>query len=509
MSGDGKVAMGFGIKKAKKSAVVGASAGGEDEDAPKREYVSGVSGSGLELKDKTPAAAPRSIAVQENTFEVGTGRRRKAPSFLPDESAIEKDNVRFETAERIGGKGETAQSGNVAYGLTKMGPKPGSALAVASRAPDAGDSFIGRSLAEKELQAFKEDLADLPEQATLDDYESMPIEDFGAAMLRGMGWEEGKPVGANAKGMVAAVEFVPRPGRLGLGAQPAPAPPSSNPKRVLKPGETRDAPAEMVLADAGRREGKLKNVKTLDEKLVKREAPGPREGKTMRVVEGRHRGVVGRVLGVTKEEGRSDRARLELASSGEVISVRCSELAEMDAAAAAGGGSGSEGGRSKKRERDEDGGGERRAKSGGGGERGGGGETRREKEESKRSKRERREEPSWVLADIRVRVVSKSFEGGRLYLKKASVADVTAPRECVIELSETGEVLSRVPQRALETALPKRGGRVVVLAGERRGQRGKLLDKKGEAASVQLAEDLAVQNFRLDDIAEYTGEEHD
>ena len=58
-------------------------------------------------------------------------------------------------------------------------------------------------------------------------------------------------------------------------------------------------------------------------------------------------------------------------------------------------------------------------------------------------------------------------------------------------------------------ALPKRGGRVVVLAGERRGQRGKLLDKKGEAASVQLAEDLAVQNFRLDDIAEYTGEEHD
>ena len=229
----------------------------------------------------------------------------------------------------------------------------------------------------------------------------------------------------------------------------------------------------------------------------------------MRVVEGRHRGVVGRVLGVTKEEGRSDRARLELASSGEVISVRCSELAEMDAAAAAGGGSGSEGGRSKKRERDEDGGGERRAKSGGGGERGGGGETRREKEESKRSKRERREDPSWVLADIRVRVVSKSFEGGRLYLKKASVADVTAPRECVIELSETGEVLSRVPQRALETALPKRGGRVVVLAGERRGQRGKLLDKKGEAASVQLAEDLAVQNFRLDDIAEYTGEEHD
>ena len=117
----------------------------------------------------------------------------------------------------------------------------------------------------------------------------------------------------------------------------------------------------------------------------------------MRVVEGRHRGVVGRVLGVTKEEGRSDRARLGSSAGGHLRAVL--ELAEMDAAAAAGG-FGFGGGRSK-RERDEDGGGERRA-SGGGGERGGGGETRREKEESKRSKRERREAP-WVLADMRAR----------------------------------------------------------------------------------------------------------
>jgi G patch domain/KOW motif-containing protein len=477
--GDGKV-MGFGFtKKAKKSVVVAVNAGGEDDDAPTREYLTGVTGSGLELKDKKAPAAPKSIPVQDNTFEVGTGRRRKAPSFLPDEAEVVKDNEeRFETAERIGGKGETAQSGDVVYGLTKMGPKGGDVRPISRAQPE--DSFIGKSLAEKELQAFKEDVEDLPEQATLDDYESMPIADFGAAMLRGMGWEEGKPVGRNSKGLVAAVEFVPRPGRLGLGASGAPPP--TNDRKRIKPGETREAPAEMVLAEGP--EGKSRNVKSLDEKLVKKEAPGAREGKTMIVAEGRHRGLRGRVLRLVKEEGRSDRAQLELSSSGEVVTVRCSELADLgtrEAEAATRDGAGG----SKKRERD-----------------GGGGESRKEK-------RERREEPAWLRADIRVRIVSKSFQDGRLYLKKASVADVLTPRECVIEMMDGGEVLSGVPQRVLETALPKRGGRVVVLTGPRRGQRGKLLDKKGEAASVQLSEDFAVQNFTLDSIAEYTGVEED
>ena len=66
----------------------------------------------------------------------------------------------------------------------------------------------------------------------------------------------------------------------------------------------------MVLAKGP--EGQSRNVKTLDEKLVKLEEPGAREGKRMCVVEGRHRGLTGRVLKVVKQEGRSDRAQLEL-----------------------------------------------------------------------------------------------------------------------------------------------------------------------------------------------------
>jgi G patch domain/KOW motif-containing protein len=94
-------------------------------------------------------------------------------------------------------------------------------------------------------------------------------------------------------------------------------------------------------------------------------------------------------------------------------------------------------------------------------------------------------------------------------LKKGVVVDVLTPRECVVEINDSGEVLSGVPQRVLETALPKRGGRVAVVLGPKKGQRGKLLDKKGEAASVQLSEDFTVQNFTLDQIAEYVGDEED
>ena len=102
-----------------------------------------------------------------------------------------------------------------------MGPKGSTPAKGRSDEERAKESFIGKSLQEKELQAFKEDMEDLPDQASMDDYEDMPIEDFGKAMLRGMGWEEGKAVGRMHKGMVEAVEFIPRPGRLGLGAQPA------------------------------------------------------------------------------------------------------------------------------------------------------------------------------------------------------------------------------------------------------------------------------------------------
>ncbi|KAK4875455.1 hypothetical protein RN001_011877 [Aquatica leii] len=54
-------------------------------------------------------------------------------------------------------------------------------------------------------------------ESTLEDYESVPIDDYGMAMLRGMGWNEGMGIGKNNK-TIKVIEPPLRPKGMGLGA---------------------------------------------------------------------------------------------------------------------------------------------------------------------------------------------------------------------------------------------------------------------------------------------------
>lgn len=76
-----------------------------------------------------------------------------------------------------------------------------------------------------ELGDYRADVASRPDSATLDEYEAMPVEEFGLALLRGMGTKR------KASGLVANLGDTngtapkvrePRPGYLGIGAKPAP-----------------------------------------------------------------------------------------------------------------------------------------------------------------------------------------------------------------------------------------------------------------------------------------------
>ncbi|PBK91605.1 hypothetical protein ARMGADRAFT_1054263 [Armillaria gallica] len=71
-----------------------------------------------------------------------------------------------------------------------------------------------------EDDAYKQDIDELPDPATLADYSRVPVSQFGAAMLRGMGWKEG--TAATRKGGKGMVEpYLPeaRPALLGIGAK--------------------------------------------------------------------------------------------------------------------------------------------------------------------------------------------------------------------------------------------------------------------------------------------------
>jgi hypothetical protein len=67
---------------------------------------------------------------------------------------------------------------------------------------------------------LKQDLGRLPKAPSVnsDTYEALAIEDFGSAMLRGMGWKPGAAIGKSSKAVVAPLEIKKRPQLLGLGA---------------------------------------------------------------------------------------------------------------------------------------------------------------------------------------------------------------------------------------------------------------------------------------------------
>ena len=79
--------------------------------------------------------------------------------------------------------------------------------------------FAGRNLAISEDDAFRLDVASRPDSASLDDYASVPVEEFGAALLRGMGWKD-DAASTPAKSKARVVER--RPALLGIGAKEVP-----------------------------------------------------------------------------------------------------------------------------------------------------------------------------------------------------------------------------------------------------------------------------------------------
>jgi hypothetical protein len=72
-----------------------------------------------------------------------------------------------------------------------------------------------------EQEAFERDYEDAPDEPTLDEYASVPVEEFGDAMLRGMGWKDGETFGKAKKGAKPAQPrpVEKRPALLGIGAK--------------------------------------------------------------------------------------------------------------------------------------------------------------------------------------------------------------------------------------------------------------------------------------------------
>ncbi|KAF2212898.1 hypothetical protein CERZMDRAFT_40542 [Cercospora zeae-maydis SCOH1-5] len=98
----------------------------------------------------------------------------------------------------------------------------------------AMDALLGKTSTDKTLviesrkapmteeDAFDHDIASAPHMATLDDYARVPVEQFGAALLRGMGWKDGEGIGSQKGSKIAKDSAKPperRAALLGIGAK--------------------------------------------------------------------------------------------------------------------------------------------------------------------------------------------------------------------------------------------------------------------------------------------------
>lgn len=305
---------------------------------------------------------------------------------------------------------------------------------------------------ETEEEKLRLDVAMRPDPCTAAEYEQMPVEVFGEAVLRGMGWTEGAPIGGVNKACVKPIEYVPRLGLLGLGATPRP--PSDEAvrreqRRRIRPGETRQPRRELVAPPGP--DQRVRHYRTVDEPLVERERLVVRPGAKILVRAGPHRDLYGSIVDVIGES----RLTAKLAIGGAVVALHRDDVdvvSARDFAAHAHDAAHDFAAHDAAAQRDAE------------------------------------HHASWLHAHTRVRIISRSLGGGGYYERKVTVVDVTEPGVCLCRDDE-GRLLEGVRQRDLETVVPRQSGALVMLLrGPHRGRIAELLerDTKRAIATVRL-----------------------
>uniref|UniRef100_A0A8C8YWI8 G-patch domain and KOW motifs-containing protein n=1 Tax=Prolemur simus TaxID=1328070 RepID=A0A8C8YWI8_PROSS len=317
----------------------------------------------------------------------------------------------------------------------------------------------------------------MPEEA---DYEAVPVEAYGMAMLRGMGWKPGEGIGRTFNQVVKPRFNSLRPKGLGLGANLTEA---------------------QALTPTGSSHVSRPDKEQENDKEDQPQALVP--GGAVVVLSGPHRGLYGKVEGLDPDNVR---AMVRLAAGSRVVTVseyclrsvsqqefdkNYLDLMQQNGTVS-----------SWKVLWDQD-----------------------LHVQQKNSKRKRKHLPDrqdgraaksgkaaprsqhWLHRDLRVRFVNKLHKGGRYYNSKMTIEDVLSPDTCVCRTDE-GRVLEGLREDMLETLVPKlEGDCVMVVLGPHTGKVGHLLglDRSRSRALVQLRRENQVVELHYDAVCQYMG----
>ncbi|KAA0713769.1 G-patch domain and KOW motifs-containing protein [Triplophysa tibetana] len=340
-----------------------------------------------------------------------------------------------------------------------------------------------------------------PESSTEEDYDRVPVEAYGMAMLKGMGWKEGVGIGRTFKQDVKPIEHQLRPKGMGLGADRSAIKDlePGRPKRPPKPGDEKGneeealvlGPGGYVLVLVGAHKdlyGKIEGVDPDNARVVVKLAIG---GKTVTIIQHSIKLVTCKEyekysrdisrLSKAHKEKEKEREREQQREREQGIN-RKDERGKTD--------------RETDRDRDHR---KRKHKES---------ETDREKPRPPKESRPSPPAPTWLQRDLRVRFIDKAFKGGKYYNSKMTIEDVLTPYTCVCR-TEEGRLLDDIRQKMLETMVPKNDSEsIMVVVGEHKGQVGRILKRDREKcrAMVQLERyEERVFTYDYDAICHYVG----
>ncbi|KAF8782637.1 G-patch domain and KOW motifs-containing [Argiope bruennichi] len=331
------------------------------------------------------------------------------------------------------------------------------------------------------------------EESTLEDYEKIPVEHFGMAMIRGMGWKEGEGIGNNNKMCVQPIEAQRRPKGLGLGA---------------------DASAVKKNQEKAKEE-KLELIK----------------GAYVNITQGQHKGFYGEVLGLDEENAR---AIVKLTTDEKVtlpeFYINVVSKKEFDKESRIINRAAYENFKrekeekeknekqSLKREREEDPTdpkAERKDKTKTSNERN---SNKSEKRSKRHHSRERCEENHsysskssklWVRPQLRVRFIDDKYKKGRYFNQKMTVVDVMSSKSCSCK-TDDGKYLDDISPSMLETVIPRdESAYVMIVQGKYQGELCTILkkDRSNCVATIQFLSDRnKALKIEYDSICEYMGD---
>uniref|UniRef100_A0A0R3S4F4 G-patch domain-containing protein n=1 Tax=Elaeophora elaphi TaxID=1147741 RepID=A0A0R3S4F4_9BILA len=288
------------------------------------------------------------------------------------------------------------------------------------------------------------------------DYDSVPIEVFGLAVLRGCGWQEGEGIGKTNKKVVPLRISSRRPKGLGLGASIVS---ESTNKDLDSDGEKLNnlKKTALVKITGGIYRNLYGRIESFDEDNASVIVRLAVDGKNIRV---NHYAVI--VVSNEEYERKAERSHDDKHSNGK------SELKDNEARMA-------------------------------------------QKKNYKKQKSKTAVNPNriemWARPELKVRFIDKKFKNGKLYNEKVRILDVADRKNCTVEDS-FGNKYFQISEHWLETVIPKtRGSKLMVVNGPFRGNTAVLeaRDKKKHIVFARLITTDEIVTVCFDDVCEYLG----